>query len=114
MLGTIFSTMFIVNLLFFGIVTGIIARILGAYSLFEGGTAGAINYIISTIGIGLLVSITGPLGPTITLAILYGVSTYVVMHFTDLDVIKSIIVAVGASYLTPFVFSLVFSFLRYI
>lgn len=112
-LGTIFSVMFVFNLLFFGIVTGILAKLLGAEDLFDGGTAGAINYLISTFGMGILASIMGAMSPLALLAIVYGISALVILRLTGLDIIKSIIVAVGASYLVPLVFPTVVSLLDY-
>ena len=105
--------MFVVNLLFFGIVTGILARLLGAEDLFDGGTAGAINYLISTFGMGLLAYIMGAMSPLALIAVIYGISALVILRFTGLDIIKSIIVAVGTSYLAPLVFPTAYSLLNY-
>jgi len=107
-LGMALNIMYLANLLAFGVITGLLARILGSDS-FSGFKAGVINYLIITLGLGMLMAFLGAINSWIVLLITYGVSAYIIMSFTRLDALRSIGIAVAAKYLTPLVFSIVFS-----
>ncbi len=110
-LGSALNLMFLANLLAFGIITGLLARILGS-DTFSGFKAGAINYLIITLGLSILTAFLGTINSWIVLGITYGLSAYIIMSLTRLDVIRSLATAIAANYLTPFIFSLVFSIVR--
>ncbi len=105
------NIMFLANLLAFGIITGLLARILGS-DTFSGFEAGAINYLIMTLGLGILTAFLGAINSWIVLGITYGLSAYIIMSLTRLDAIRSIGIAIAAKELTPILFSIVFSMIR--
>ncbi|MBU4246447.1 hypothetical protein L6303_06870 [archaeon] len=110
-LGSVLNVMFAANLLAFGIITGILARVLGS-DMFSGFKAGAINYLIMKLGIAILLAFLGAINSWVVLGINFGLSAYIIMSFTRLDAIRSIAIAVASNYLTPLFFSIMFSMIR--